>query len=175
MKKVYYIDLCLIIISLILLLMFIKNIAYTKDVITLIVFLMASILVNYKLRIVRKNPPSTKLSTKEKIDSFLLLLGKVFFLLEIISTGFYSDNALIGVLAVFLGHSYLILNYSYLHNDYLIRVGLGPISLKNIRYLYIDRKFIDQVYLNITTNEGKSFKCCMSQKEYILLGSIKSS
>lgn len=166
MKKVYYFDRFLLALSVILYAIFIRNIDDIIKNIIFILFVGTSIYVSIKMSIVVKYPPKNKLSLKERLNSFLLILGKFSFILMIIRFG-YFDSSLNDtfILVVFLVNGLLVLDYAYIHNEFLIILRKSKINLDEICKFETTQNF-GQYYISSYTNKKEKVNFNLSEYEY---------
>lgn len=176
MKKIFYIDTVLTILCAISLALFINKIDNIYYMSICLVYLLFSIYVTKNLIKVLKYPCESKLSFKQKLFNIVSIIGKLLFLIQVaIMVGHFNDEpSQAPVLIVFILHSYLVLDYTYICNNKLIRLRGEPIDLDYIQsYTYI-ASFMDETNLNIHTNFGKSYKCYFSPEELKKFTSIKN-
>ncbi|AKL94329.1 hypothetical protein CACET_c08200 [Clostridium aceticum] len=167
MKKVYYVDSILLILSTVLFITFVENIDDIINRAIFLLFISGCIYANIKMSIVIKYPPKHKLAAKEKTDVFLLILGKIYFLIMMIRFGYYlSDGNDLFILLVFMFHGSLILDYTYIHNNYLITIKRKPIHLHEILEFEMEKQFLNQKYLHAKIKEKGTIRFCLSEYEY---------
>jgi hypothetical protein len=158
-------------ISLILFINKINNITYTLICVGYFLF---SIYINRNLSKVLKYPCKSKLSFKQNMFNILSFMGKILFLIQVaIMVGFYNDEPTqCFALIAFALHSFIVLDYTYIYNDKLIRLKGDPILLDNILESTYILSFMDETNLKISTKSGKSYKCYFTQEEYKKFTSI---
>lgn len=174
MRKIFYLDRFLLVSSVILYAIFIRNINDTIKNIIFILFVCTSIYISIKMSIVVKYPPKNKLSLKERLNAFLLILGKFSFILMIIRFGYFDSNVNdTFVLIIFLVNGLLILNYSYIYNRCLIILNKNRINIDEICKFEIKQNF-GQYYVYSYTNKKEKINFNLSEYEYNQWKQIKS-
>lgn len=176
MKKMFYIDCCSTILCVISLVLFGSKISSIYYVLICVLYLLFSIYVTKSLRKILKYPCTSKISFKQKLFNAVSIIGKLLFLIQIyVMVGHFNEEPVqVTVLIVFILHSYLVLDYTYIYKNKLVRLRGKPIDLDDIQsYSYI-ANFMDETNLNIHTKFGKSYKCYFSPEELKKFTSIKN-
>lgn len=169
MRKAYYINLLMLILSTVLFMLLIRNVNGLDARILLSIFLINSLYINLKMSILLKYSFDRKLTPHEKISNFLNILGQVLFVLRIISEGYFKDGLASStsyVLLIFIAYSWMILESSYIKNNSIINIRKGIILFNEISEFELEKVFLGGVYLNISVNSGERFRIYFSEEEY---------
>lgn len=172
MKKAFFLDFILLIISIFAFVLFFKDINDFNIIIIFVLFITVSIFVSRKMSIITKLPPLNHLSLKEKLNVFLLILGKIDFLLMIIRFGYFhskmNDSLM---LLLFIVFEFLILDYAYIHNNSLIILKKDPINISLIT-VKESHKYYGQNYIYSYTSTHKKLNFNLSDPEFEIFNSI---
>lgn len=167
MKKVFYIDRALLLISLTLFVVYFKNIEGIVNILTYSIFFIFSIYLNLLMNKVNKYERESKMSLKEKLDCIPLIIGKFLSIIQIILMGVYLDNNGLNIMLIlFIFQSFLILDYSYLYKNQIIGIKSKPLDLNDIINLNIQREFLNQTYISVETSSNNKLTYCLSKDEY---------
>lgn len=154
--------------------MFSKNISDHIKTVIFILFIGSSIYTNIKMNIIVKYPPQNNLSLKEKVNAFLLILGKIDFILMIFRFGYFSSEINdVFMLFLFMLFELLVLDYAYVYNNSLIILKRRPISLDKIHKFEV-KQFSGQYYIYSYINKEEKLNFNLSQYEYEYLIKIKN-
>lgn len=174
MKKVYYFDLVLLMISGILF-TFCFKILYIDfnffQILVCILELVLMIYINKKLKITTKYIPPNKIPLlDEKIGVIFLIGTKILlilvFLLTIISES--ADFYLIGSF-MFPGLGGLVLSYSYLYQDKIISLMNGVINLNDIESIVFNNQLLyKSLILNLKNGEKKEIGISLDEYKRII-------
>jgi len=138
MRKVFYIDRALLIISLTLFIIYFKNIEGIGTILIYSTFFTFNIYLNLLMNKVNKYKRESKMSFKEKLDCIPLILGKLLSIIQILLMGVYlENNGMNTILILFMFQSFLILDYSYIYKNQIIAIKSKPLDLKNISNLIV--------------------------------------
>ncbi|MFZ7119879.1 MAG: hypothetical protein ACOWWH_02865 [Eubacteriaceae bacterium] len=167
MKKIYYIDSVLLIVSIVFFIISIKNINEFSLMVLFILFILQSIYINMKISIVRKYPPQHKISIRDIFYSIYLIWGKLYFLLIVIARGIYLENIFYQslLLITFIFGSWLIGDYSYVYKQIIFVKGKKILPEDIIDYKII-MKSMDQIFLQATAKEGEILKFSLYKSDF---------
>jgi len=175
MRKVFYIDRALLIISLTLFIIYFKNIEGIGTILIYSTFFTFNIYLNLLMNKVNKYKRESKMSFKEKLDCIPLILGKLLSIIQILLMGVYlENNGMNTILILFMFQSFLILDYSYIYKNQIIAIKSKPLDLKNISNLIVQREFLNQTYISVMTKSSDKSTYCLSKEEYKKLCSYRS-
>lgn len=164
MKKVYIMDLSMLILNVMCLfgyIYFIKGIS-TIALIIYASFLTLQIFINLRFKIVMKYIPKFNPSWREYLYIFLLFLGKIQFILVLLNdtSWLYWSVLHFGFLSLF------ILDYSYISNDKLIYNLNKAIDLEDIKDIEIYNRLYSVICVNAYLESEKEIKFKLSKEEY---------
>jgi len=166
-KRIFYIDRLLLIVSLALFIFYFKNIDGITNILIYFVFFAFNIYLNLLMYKVDKYKRESRMSLKEILDCIPLILGKILSITQTLLMGVYlENNGLNGMLILFILQSYSILSYSYLYENKLISIKSKPLDLDDIINLNIEREFMNQIYIYINNKFNKKSTYCLSKEEY---------
>lgn len=171
MKNKYYLDLGLLIVMMIVTLISITQVKNNTYIIIFILFLVLSMYVNFKFRIVLKYPYEGKSSYFEKMTFFLMELGKIGYFISLTNIIYvnpnssHSDFIVYGNLAYLL---YLLLfkATSYVYEDNLIYNFSKVVDRKDIKTYEVREKSLNIYYLFVHLKNDDVLKLRLSDCNY---------
>jgi len=164
MKKIYIIDLVMLIINIIsfaAFIYFIGNISRTELIIYAL-FLTMQIFISMRLKILMKYTPKSKPSGKEYMYIFLLFLAKIQFILVVFNNTMSLHWSVLhfGILSLF------IVDHSYISNDKLIYNLNKTINIKDLKSIEKDDKLFSIIYINGYLKSEKKIKFKLTKEEF---------
>lgn len=170
MKNKYYIDLTLLIIMLILSAFTIIRIDNPTYIVIFIAFLVLSVYVNFKFRIVLKYPYEGKSSIGEDMGFFLVLLGKIAYIMGLVNVVFVNPHEnldfIVYTLVVFMLDALIFKGTSYVYKNKLIYNFSKVVDFEDIKTYEVREEFLNIFYLTVYLQNNEIFKLRLSASSY---------
>lgn len=171
MKNKYYIDLGLLIIMMIVTLISITEVKNNTYIIMFIVFLVLSVYVNLKFRIVLKYPYEGKLSYFEKMTFYLMELGKIGYFISLTNIVYVNPNSEYHDFTVYSKVTFLLFTLlfkatSYIYKDKLIYNLSKVVDIKDIEAYEVRERSFNIYYLFVHLKNDDVLKLRLSDCNY---------
>lgn len=169
MKKIYYLDIILMVVCATLYVIYFRNI---ESKIYLLIFsscILSNAYISFRLCSVKKFDKNNKMGPKFRMGSIYLFLEQLLFITQIILFGVYNQESPIAFMLVyFMIWSFLTLEYAYVDNKKIIKLSGRYVLLDDISAYQISDNYSGDTYLDIDCNSGKKFKCSLSKQNFDL-------
>ncbi|MBO3444896.1 hypothetical protein [Clostridium sp. CCUG 7971] len=165
MKRIYYLDSIMMAICTMLYFVFFKDI---KNIFYFLIFssyILYNAYIISRLRLVKNFDNDVKMSPKFSAGSIYLFLGKLLFIPIYV---YDQENTIVFMLFYFMIMSFLVLEYTYIDDNKIIKLSGKYISLKDISSYRIIGNYNEYIYLDIYCNSKRIFNCSPSKKNFDL-------